>query len=118
MKTRTPKKEVVSENNILLLCVLSRVKSVRSRSAWAQATLDWLEAKGRENYFHNLLTATHSMPPGSVTVSVVGAAHEFRISTLGQKILALKKPVWIRGRGWFRGVSDAGFIEADLSANA
>ncbi|MBK8067123.1 MAG: hypothetical protein IPK27_05720 [Rhodanobacteraceae bacterium] len=99
-------KTIQTENNLLLLQFLSIGGIVASRKEWAKGALDWLKAAGRSDYFSNLMTATHSVDGRCLTVLRVGSRDQISITEFGRKVLELGQPVWIRGGGWFAGVSD------------
>lgn len=100
-----PKKIIQSENNLLLLKFLDVKGAVASRKEWAQNTLDWLEQQGQVNYFGNLLSAINSIDWRFVSVNRVNSRDEFHLTLIGNRVLALLEPVWIRGKGWFGGFS-------------
>lgn len=101
-----PTKSIQTENNLLLLQFLSIGGVVASRKEWAHGVLDWLKAAGRDNYFSNLMTATHSVDGRCLTVLRVGSRDQISITEFGRNVLRLDEAVWIRGGGWFGGVSD------------
>lgn len=105
-RTSNSTKTIQTENNLLLLQFLSTGGVVASRKEWAQGALDWLKAAGRGNYFTNLMTATHSVDDRCLTVLRVGSRDQISITEFGRKVLRLDESVWIRGGGWFAGVSD------------
>ena len=98
-------KKIQSQNNLLLLKFLAIKGRVLSRRAWAQSTLSWIEECGNSNYYNNLLIATKSINSEFVYFNRSGSSHEFQITSSGERVLALLEPVWVRGKGWFGGVS-------------
>lgn len=99
----TPAKILQSDNNLLLLRYLADYGPVASRNAWAEGALAWIQAAGGQNYFSNLLTATHSVHDQFVHIEKVGSSHGLSISDEGRQALDQLVPVWIRGAGWFTG---------------
>ena len=89
---------ILTENNLFLLDILGRLRVVPSRRAWVLAvsnTFSW-----------NLLRATRSLPPESITVIKVGSSNQIEIAPLGDAILSLDEPIWVLGRGRFAGFKD------------
>lgn len=114
LKYNLPQEKITqSENNLLLLKFLSTKVMVASRKDWAQDTLEWIESCGQKNYYSNLLVATHSIFGAFTDVRRIGACDQINITDIGRSILGMRRPVWVRGRGWFGGFGDRGVIIVD-----